>query len=166
MLKNAMALFAMLAAWAAILAAWVADRRIVLAPDRSRVLGPDEPQDGILLAAEGRKVSLEDCQLYGIGPYAEDAPEGASAEAEKAVTAAAKEQEKVALGGQPTGSKSSRTPNLGGAAAEGGDGSDQDEPTSEASAQAEAQGEGQQEGGQLTPIVSADTRASGAPVQL
>ncbi len=57
---------------------WIADRRIVLAPDRSRVLTPDEDQTGIQLAAPGTQVSDADCQRYGLGPYAETEKRGPS----------------------------------------------------------------------------------------
>lgn len=53
---------------------WIADRRLVLAEDGSRVLGPDEEQSGRLLAAAGAPVSADDCRRYGLGPGA-PAPE-------------------------------------------------------------------------------------------
>lgn len=49
---------------------WVADRRLVLAPDRSRVLGPGEDQSGFLLAPAGGLVAEAACRRYSLGPYA------------------------------------------------------------------------------------------------
>lgn len=52
------------------MAGWNADRRLVLSPDSSRILGPEEEQTGYLFAPEGREVSEADCKKYNLGPYA------------------------------------------------------------------------------------------------
>lgn len=139
--------------------AWKADRRIVLAPDRSRVLGPDEPQNGILLAAAGRNVSNRDCERYGLGPWA-------SAEAEEVQIVDPDEAEAVALGGQPKGSRSSRTPSPPkDAPAAGPDDADNDAPTLGGDPEPEAaqgDGGGQEPAGDpghpITPLVDQETR--------
>lgn len=57
---------------------WIADRELVVARDGSRVLGPQEPQNGYLLAGAGCEVSDVDCRRYGLGPHA---AKGADSEA-------------------------------------------------------------------------------------
>ncbi len=61
---------------------WIADRRIVLTPDRSRVLDADEEQSGIQLATKGGVVSDVDCKRYSLGAYAAKPEAAADAEPE------------------------------------------------------------------------------------
>jgi hypothetical protein len=53
----------------------LADKRYYLSSDRSRVVEEDDPDAGVLLAAEGDDISNEDVARYGLGKKQAKEPE-------------------------------------------------------------------------------------------